>query len=82
MGVVQKPSKYKRWSLYRGGRVLTGRNVGNWFRNKQEKKRQRAGAGGNVADQPPCVGLVLSIHLALGSGGQMGVWWAGGGGGD
>ncbi len=37
-----------------GGRVVTG--LGNWFRNQQGKKWQRAGAGGNEADQAPCIG--------------------------
>ncbi len=38
-----------------GGRVVTGQDVGNWFRNQQGKKRQRAGAGGDEADQAPCI---------------------------
>ncbi len=37
-----------------GGRVVTG--LGNWFRNQQGKKWQRAGAGGDEADQAPCIG--------------------------
>ena len=38
-----------------GGRVVTGQDVGNWFRNHQAtgKKRQRTGAGGIEQDQAP-----------------------------
>ena len=36
-----------------GGRIVTGQDVGNWFRNQQGKKKQRAGAGGNGAVQAP-----------------------------
>ncbi len=37
-----------------GGRVVTG--LGNWFRNQQGKKWQRAGASGVEADQAPYIG--------------------------
>ncbi len=38
-----------------GGRVVTGQDAGSWFRNQQGKKRQRAGAGADEADQAPSI---------------------------